>query len=722
MRTIIRDNYDPTPNEYHETIVVDEAREKRWLFDCDGVYHDITKVNVVSERGDSEEYAASQKWVTDEVEALEAADQALQDNIDAEEAARIAADETLQDNIDAEEADRIAADTEIWDEIEAIEAASDVVDIVGTYAELQQYDTSALKDNDIIKVLADETHDDAIAYYRWSTSAETFSFVGVEGPYYTASETDALLATKQDKLIAGTNIQIAADGKTISATDTTYSDFTGATTSTAGAHGLVPAPAAGDENKVLKGDGTWGDASESVLLYINHISDLLEYDDPRKHPHIYSDRARQHALDEEELEEIVLNVANDKAPKEVWIMETNSTDSVYKVIGGYYDDMSSGFIISGLDQDVSEEKAIFYRISNIPGESDDTKFKAVVANPTAPSDSMKVYLQRYTSAGQSGYKMFTDSSYTAPLSVKDAYDAIRDGKNLWVVETNRAYEITRTYRSNGSSSGTYNYYFFSPFGAAANISGDRESITQLQSYPAGGVDGTSNIVTMSVPQLYTAGQGITISQGVISADATVAGCTTNYSPYGEYGLWDYDMPQSNSDFFSIYDGGHGCTQWSGQDLYAYYWNKAGAVSIYGVDSVCNIEDVYASAVIIHAERVDNGGTPSRYYFWALVKTKDDGQGNTKEVIRKFYADSQEAMLEDPYHFIVESETPIGGTTYTAGSHISISNGVISATNIPNLYATTGQNTDGAVTQKLFTDTVGDIETALQILNSGAGVP
>lgn len=62
---------------------------------------------------------------------------------------------------------------------------------------------------------------------------------------------------KQDKLIAGTNISIAADGKTISATDTTYSDFSGATGSAAGAHGLVPAPAAGDNTKYLAGDGTW---------------------------------------------------------------------------------------------------------------------------------------------------------------------------------------------------------------------------------------------------------------------------------------------------------------------------------------------------------------------------------------------------------------------------------------------------------------------------------
>ena len=38
----------------------------------------------------------------------------------------------------------------------------------------------------------------------------------------------------------------------------TYSDFTGATASTDGAHGLVPQPLAGDEDKVLFGSGVWG--------------------------------------------------------------------------------------------------------------------------------------------------------------------------------------------------------------------------------------------------------------------------------------------------------------------------------------------------------------------------------------------------------------------------------------------------------------------------------
>ena len=43
----------------------------------------------------------------------------------------------------------------------------------------------------------------------------------------------------------------------------TVSDMTGATASTAGTHGLVPAPSAGDENKYLKGDGTWGTVGNS---------------------------------------------------------------------------------------------------------------------------------------------------------------------------------------------------------------------------------------------------------------------------------------------------------------------------------------------------------------------------------------------------------------------------------------------------------------------------
>ncbi len=72
-------------------------------------------------------------------------------------------------------------------EIDTIKAGSDVTDVVGTYENLENYDTSKLTDNDIIKVLQDETQDNAQTYYRWSTSSREFTYVGkVESKTYTA--------------------------------------------------------------------------------------------------------------------------------------------------------------------------------------------------------------------------------------------------------------------------------------------------------------------------------------------------------------------------------------------------------------------------------------------------------------------------------------------------------------------------------------------------------
>ena len=169
----------------------------------------------------------------------------------------------LNTDLANETRDRELADNGLQTQIDAIVASSDVKDIVGTYAELEAYDTSTLGNNDIIKVLADETRDDATTYYRWSTTSQSFSYIGEEGPYYTKSQTDVLLGDKQDTLTAGANITIS--NNEISATDTTYSDFTGATASTAGSAGLVPAPLAGDETKFLSGNGQWTTVSQYAL-------------------------------------------------------------------------------------------------------------------------------------------------------------------------------------------------------------------------------------------------------------------------------------------------------------------------------------------------------------------------------------------------------------------------------------------------------------------------
>lgn len=83
--------------------------------------------------------------------------------------------------------------------------------------------------------------------------------------------------TTQDTLeiAAGSNVTVTPDATndkiTIAATDTKYSDFTGATDSAAGAHGLVPAPSSGDTSAVIFSDGKWhtfgvGRNAESVLI------------------------------------------------------------------------------------------------------------------------------------------------------------------------------------------------------------------------------------------------------------------------------------------------------------------------------------------------------------------------------------------------------------------------------------------------------------------------
>lgn len=85
---------------------------------------------------------------------------------------------------------RINADNHLQSQIDTIEATQNVVDIVGTKAELDAYDTTKLKENDKIQVLKDETQSDATSIYNWIGT--DFSIVGTLGQYYTKSEVDSI--------------------------------------------------------------------------------------------------------------------------------------------------------------------------------------------------------------------------------------------------------------------------------------------------------------------------------------------------------------------------------------------------------------------------------------------------------------------------------------------------------------------------------------------------
>lgn len=72
----------------------------------------------------------------------------------------------------------------------------------------------------------------------------------------TSTDATKSLSANQGKVLKG-----LVDGKASSSH--THSTMTGATSSAAGTSGLVPAPAAGDQDKFLKADGTWQEAGGS---------------------------------------------------------------------------------------------------------------------------------------------------------------------------------------------------------------------------------------------------------------------------------------------------------------------------------------------------------------------------------------------------------------------------------------------------------------------------
>ena len=158
----------PAIGKYHNVILYYEANKHVYLYSSDGI-PTLLEMDVPQE-------------IIDRIDNLE-------DDV-----------EDLNDAID-----------DVEQEIEDLKNSPDVVDIVATYADLQNYDTSSLGDKDVIRVLTDETHDNESSYYRWNTTTQTWTFIGATGPYYTKDEVDDLLDEKQGTLTAGNKISINND-------------------------------------------------------------------------------------------------------------------------------------------------------------------------------------------------------------------------------------------------------------------------------------------------------------------------------------------------------------------------------------------------------------------------------------------------------------------------------------------------------------------------------
>ena len=251
MKTVIRNSYTPQLGDYCNKIVVDKETNTIYFFDTDGVFTEVDNTRVDVEAIIAEAVAESKEYTDDvadtKVDKVPGKGLSSNDFTDSEktklstiaEGAQVNVVETVKRNgsaltvtdkavdisvpvktselqndsgyilntvddlvnyytkgqtdsaIAVETTAREGADQNLQGQIDAIAASSDVVDIVGTYAELQAYDTSKLHNNDIIKVLSDETRSGATTYYRWSTTAEDFTYIGSQGPFYTKSESDS---------------------------------------------------------------------------------------------------------------------------------------------------------------------------------------------------------------------------------------------------------------------------------------------------------------------------------------------------------------------------------------------------------------------------------------------------------------------------------------------------------------------------------------------------
>lgn len=170
--------YAPKTCDYKNTFVKYLADGRTYFYDKNGAYILVNNPSniTIDDRLDPESQNPVQnRVITDVINQLEA---------------------SLLDETEA----RTEKDADLQTQIDAITSASDVVDVVGTYEELENYDTSGLTDNDIVKVLEDETHDGETTYYRWDAENQTWNYVGAMGPYYTKSETDSLLADQKAEL------------------------------------------------------------------------------------------------------------------------------------------------------------------------------------------------------------------------------------------------------------------------------------------------------------------------------------------------------------------------------------------------------------------------------------------------------------------------------------------------------------------------------------------
>ena len=551
--------------------------------------------------------------------------------------------------------------------------------------------------------------------------------------------------------------------------------MTGATSQAAGTSGLVPAPTTSDVDKYLKGDGTWATvasgSSDAVTLYSVMNSSTLEHV-------LYYDSAHTQAVSHSDFVQLVTT-------KNVMFVYDDYEGCPYTqtVVASYYDPYNPDsvtfytFLLTGIGAemflyvwDANDSGFIGEEVRTVYGQdvwyaTCSTGASTATKVVTPASSQVGHYDYNSTRDGHILFVKFDNENTTSSnlkLSVGGGSAVTvyttgntRDGSYLWnagdVVGFVYSYS-TNSYRMLGGGKATtssygkvklssswanndstvvptsahlYQVYLVADgkqdrLTAGTGITIDQNNVisTTGGSYTySGSVDTVNNSFTTTLSD-GTANQGVTLNAGTgitfssttttdivgptpanfSTSSSQLTGLTFTPGAAGEGHFYILRVSQSGGMTGLLYQA----TLYESRTTYSFTTQSEVEQAILP-NGMIDVDPSHANNMMYtfdsyfqQIEQSQYESTPEAAI--AAVYTAAATFGGTVT----FQSSGSGYVCADSYVYVITA----GSSTFTVST---------------NLYTTTGQNTDGSVTQKLFTDTVGDIETILQTLNTGTGV-
>ena len=305
-----------------------------------------------------------------------------------------------------------------------------------------------------------------------------------------------------------------------------------------------------------------------------------------------------------------------------------------------------------------------------PQAADDTKFLSGDGTWKTVSGGTSATIV-YCTYASNKINTWSDSAHTTPITAEEIHTASQSGPVvlLWeessttasyTTNTKESWNVMKAYRFESTQQGGSTTYSYDLLVFHSHI-----STWMYRLHASSGSTNQYSRSNVSLQEELTAGSGIDISSGVISA---TGGVVTYYieANGNTYNPWAETLDTTTEFYICDEDG----MRIEAQDIYEAV--AASSVLLVGTqtgDKPSYRDDAIGVATIVSA---NYNSDDQKYEFIVLLQLVDFSDGSTKDlVIRKIVSDNN-------FFSTVSEESIGGGTTYTAGNHIDITNDVISA--------------------------------------------